>query len=137
MIQLGVDKNDLLFAELTSAVLESSFEILDELGNGFLETVYKNALYVYLKENGFSVDIEQPFNVNFRNHVVGLYKVDLIVEKKVIIELKACKCLLPEHQAQVINYLKVTDLPVGLLLNFGNMKLEYKRLHHPKIHSVI
>jgi PD-(D/E)XK nuclease superfamily len=75
---------------------------------------------------------EQAFEVSFRSHKIGKYIADLIVENRIIIELKCCKVLLPEHQAQLINYLKASERPVGLLVNFGNPKLEYKRLHHPE-----
>ena len=74
---------------------------------------------------------EQPFEVVFRKHKIGKYVADLIVENLIVVELKCCKILLPEHQAQLINYLKASELPVGLLVNFGNPRLEYKRLHHP------
>ena len=74
------------------------------------------------------------FEVYFRERKVGLFIADLVVEEAVIVELKCCKSLAPEHQAQVINYLKATDISVGLLMNFGNRKLEYKRLLHPSIY---
>lgn len=108
---------------------------MNELGTGFLESVYKNALLIALKQRRIPVEIEQLFEVYFRSQKVGLYKADLVVGRSVIIELKCCKCLLVEHQAQVINYLKATHIPLGLLVNFGNKKLEYKRLHHPFSHS--
>lgn len=85
-----------------------------------------------MKQKGLSVLAEQAFEVSFRNHKIGKYIPDLIVENLVIVELKCCKVLLPEHQAQLINYLKASEKPVGLLVNFGNPKLEYKRLHHPE-----
>ncbi len=107
---------------------------MQELGTGFLESVYKKALVVALEEKGAFVEVESAFDVYFRGQNIGLYKADLVLNHTVIIQLKSCKCLLPEHQAQVINYLKATNLPVGLLVNFGNRKLEYKRLHHPIIH---
>jgi len=78
-----------------------------------------------------TVLVEQSFEVVFRNRKIGKYIADLTVENLIVVELKCCKTLLPEHQAQVINYLKASQLPVGFLVNFGNQKLEYKRLHHP------
>src|SRR5215813_8125758 len=86
-----------------------------------------------MKQKGLNVSVEQSFEVVFRNHKIGKYIADLIVENLIVVELKSCKVLMPEHQAQVINYLKASGLPIGLLVNFGNQKLEYKRLHHPKI----
>lgn len=107
---------------------------MNELGIGFLEQVYKNALHVALLEKGLKVEIEKTFEIFFKQHKVGVYKADLIVENSVIIELKCCKCLLPEHQAQVINYLKSSGVLIGLLVNFGIRRLEFKRLLHPSIY---
>ena len=84
-----------------------------------------------MKQKGLDVLAEQTFEVVFRKHKVGKYIADLIIENLIIVELTCSKVLLPEHQAQLINYLKASEKPVGLLVNFGNQKLEYKRLHHP------
>ena len=84
-----------------------------------------------MKQKGLEVLTEQIYEVVFRKHKIGKYVADLVVDNLIIVELKCCRVLLPEHQAQVINYLKASGLPVGLLVNFGNQKLEYKRLHHP------
>ena len=118
-------------SDLTGKILECCFEIMKELGCGFLENVYKNALCVAMKEKGMKVQIEQKYDVVFRKHLIGTYNADLVVNNLIIVELKYCKNLSSEHQAQVINYLKASGLPVGLLINFGSTKLEYKRLHHP------
>lgn len=104
---------------------------MQELGCGFLESVYKNALVIAQKQKGLKLNVERSFEVFFRHQKIGLYTAELVVEETVIVELKCCKCLLPEHQAQTINYLAAADLPVGLLINFGHRNLEYKRLHHP------
>jgi GxxExxY protein len=121
-------------SQLSSAILGSCFEVMNELGIGFLESVYKNALFFALKEKGLLVEAEKSFEVYFKRQKVGLYKADIVVENLIVIELKCCKNLLPEHQAQVINYLVVSNLPVGLLVNFNNKQLDYKRLHHPMYH---
>ena len=107
---------------------------MNELGIGFLESVYKNALFFALREKGLLVETEKTFEVYFKRQKVWLYKADIVVENLIIIELKCCKNLLPEHQAQVINYLVASNLPVGLLVNFNNKQLDYKRLHHPSQH---
>jgi len=117
--------------QLSSEILGSCFEVMNELGIGFLESVYKNALFFSLREKGLSVEVEKCFKVYFKGQKVGFYKADIIVENLIVVELKCCKCLLSEHQAQVINYLVASNLPVGLLVNFNHKKLEYKRLHHP------
>ena len=113
--------------ELTSVILESCFEVINELGAGFLKSVYEKALVVALHQKGSSVTTQVPLKVNFRGVVVGDYFADLIVEGKVLIELKAVGGIHPEHKAQVINYLNATGFDVGLLINFGNPKLEYYR----------
>ena len=125
------NRKNLSHFDLTGNIIHCCFEVMKELGPGFLESVYKNALYIVLREKELSVLTEQAFEVIFRKQKIGRYIVDLVVEDSVIIELKCCSNLLREHQAQLINYLKVTDIPVGLLVNFGNQKLEYRRLHHP------
>lgn len=84
-----------------------------------------------MQEKGLEVETEKRFEVFFRERKVGLYFSDLIINGLVIVELKCCHSLIGEHQAQLINYLKITGLSVGLLVNFGNRKVEYKRLHHP------
>jgi GxxExxY protein len=127
-----VHANDHLpHAVLTGSILKCCFDVMRELGCGFLEVIYKNALIIALKQRGLSLHIEKPFEVSFRQQKIGLYIADLVVEETVIVELKCCKCLLPEHQAQTINYLAAADLPVGLLVNFGHRNLEYKRVVHP------
>ncbi len=130
-------REELAHTELTGKIIGCCIEVIRELGSGFLENVYKNALYIAMAEKGLNVSTEKMFEINFRGHKIGRYKADLVVEELVIVELKCCGALLPEHQAQLINYLKAADIEVGLLVNFGNQKLEYKRLHHPDhfVHS--
>ena len=83
-----------------------------------------------MTQNGLQVEVEKLFEVKFRGAVIGRYSADLVVEKTVIVELKCCEHLLREHQAQVINYLTVAKLPIGLLINFRHRKLEYRRLRN-------
>jgi GxxExxY protein len=99
-----------------------------------LESVYKNALLIQLREKSFKVEVEKRFEVIFREQKIGLYIADIVVEGKVIIELKCCDSLVCEHQAQLINYLKASNILVGLLINFGKRRLDYKRVHHPEYH---
>ena len=120
----------MLHEALTGKILEASFEVIRELGAGFLEGVYQNALLIALRQKGIQAEARVPLSVRFRGEVVGEYFADLLVDGKVIVELKAVKALAPEHQAQLINYLKATGIEVGLLINFGRPKLEYRRLHN-------
>lgn len=94
-----------------------------------MENVYAKALTIVLLEKGLKVQSEVPLSVYFRGKVIGKYNADLIVDETVIVELKAVSALTAEHQAQVINYLKATNIQVGLLINFGRPKIEIKRLH--------
>jgi GxxExxY protein len=119
----------MVLEELTSKILEACFEVANELGHGFLESVYRRALVVALRQKGLSVETEVSLQVMFRGQPVGDFCADLIVERQVLVELKAVRALAPEHQAQVINYLKATGIDVGLLVNFGTPKIEFKRLH--------
>ena len=84
-------------------------------------------MIIALEEAGISVESQKPIDVSFRGRSIGNFYADLLVEEKVIVELKTASALAPEHSAQVINYLNATGIQVGLLLNFGNPKLEYKR----------
>ena len=118
--------------EITHKIIGCCFDVINELGSGFVESVYKKALLIALQENGLPAEEQVPLNVFFRKQNIGFFIADIIVDKKVLLELKAVKKLLPEHQAQVINYLKATGLEVGLLINFGGSKLEYKRHNQMK-----
>ena len=128
------DNIQMLYSELTENILGCCFDVMNELGSGFLESVYKNALFIAMTDKGLNVEAEKRFEVIFRDKKIGLYIADLIVEGTVIVELKCCEQIRPEHQAQVINYLKASEVPIGLLVNFGQRKLEYKRLYHPTNH---
>lgn len=112
--------------ELSRKIIKCFYEVYNELGPGFMESVYENAMCIVLTNYKLSVQRQYPVDVYFREKVIGEFRADIIVEEKVILELKSvCKILL-EHQAQLINYLKATDIDVGLLMNFGNQP-EFKR----------
>lgn len=119
----------LLHSELTKQILEAAFEVNKELGAGFLESVYERSMQVALMQKGISCLLQVPLKVKFREVVVGDFFADMLVEDKVIVELKTVTNLIGQHKAQVINYLKATGIDVGLLINFGNPRLEYHRLY--------
>ena len=119
----------MLYETITEKILEASFEVSNELGAGFLESVYEKSLRIALKDKGLKIQSQVPLAVKFREQSVGVFFADIVVDDVVILELKSVKKLLPEHQAQLINYLKATGTKVGLLINFGNPKLEYRRLY--------
>ena len=116
----------MLYEELTSKIISAFYEVHNTLGFGFLEQVYKNALFMELQERGLKCECEKELKVYYKNKVVGTYRADIVVEDIVILELKVVSSLRLEHEWQLINYLKATDLQVGLLLNFG-LKAEMKR----------
>ena len=123
------------FSEITKAILGCCFDVINTLGSGFVESVYRNALVIALDDSGLEVSAERGFEVVFRGKKIGIFVPDLIVEKQVVVELKSCEHLTGEHQAQLINSLAATNLSVGILANFGKRKLEYKRVHHPAHHA--
>ena len=114
-----MEHNELLHRELTAGILKIFYEVYNELGYGFLERVYQNAMYHELKLQGYEVEPQRKILVNYKDIVVGSYYADLIVNDLVILELKAQDMLTKDHNNQLINYLKSTEFEVGLLLNFG------------------
>jgi len=121
-------EKELPYSELTGVILGCCFEVMKELGPGFQERVYKNALLIAMRQKGLAVEVERAYEVVFRGKIIGRYYADLVVGETVIVELKCCESLIGEHQAQLFNYLKVASLPIGLLVNFRCRKLEWKRL---------
>jgi len=122
-----MEENDVLIPqELIDIILTQFYRIYNDLGYGFLERVYQNALYFALVEQGLKCEAEKPIKVFHDGHVVGDYRADLLVENCVILELKACEELNTAHEAQLINYLKATEIEVGYLLNFGK-KAKFSR----------
>lgn len=121
-----MDADKLKHKEITDLILKGFYEVYNELGDGFLESVYENALHIVLTDYGLSVEKQKEIAVFFRNNNVGEFKTDLIVNDKVIVELKAVRTIDAVHEAQLINYLKATNIEVGLLLNFGR-EPEFKR----------
>jgi GxxExxY protein len=115
---------------LTERIIGCAFQVLNTLGAGFLEKVYENALAHELRKFGLAIVQQQGITVMYDGVVVGHYTVDLLVDKTVIVELKAIKSLDTAHTAQCINYLKATGLPICLLLNFGKPRLEIQRIAH-------
>jgi len=113
-------------SELTGKILGAFFQVQKELGFGFSEKVYEGAMEVLLLDMGFQVGRQQDINVFYRGKVVGEFKADLIVNSVVLLELKSVDKLIDAHSAQLLNYLKATEIEVGLLLNFGR-EAEFRR----------
>jgi len=115
-----------LHQDLTEKIIKAYYNVYNELGYGFLEKVYENALMIELKSLGLNCEKQKPISVSFKGYNVGEYFADIIVENKVIVELKAAEGLVEEHEAQLLNYLRATEIEVGLLFNFGK-KPQFKR----------
>jgi GxxExxY protein len=113
---------------LTEAVIGSVFKVANTLGSGFLEKVYENALAIELQGAGLAFEQQVPITVSYQNQVVGSYIADLVIEGRLLIELKACRALEDAHTAQCLNHLKAMGLPTCLLVNFGTSKPQIKRL---------
>ena len=103
------------------------YSVYSELGSGFLEAVYANALTVLLLRAGLRVEREVPFEIVFHGQSIGRYRADMVVESLVVVEIKAGRCIIKQHTAQLLNYLRASRLKVGLLLNFGTTA-EFRRV---------
>jgi len=114
--------------DLSGRVIACAFEVSNTLGAGFFEKIYEKALCVELDRQGIRFQCQKPVVVEYKNCLVGEYITDIIVEDRLLLELEAVSSLCSEYEAQLLNYLKATELSLGLLLNFGKPKLGIKRM---------
>ena len=112
--------------ELSKKIIAAAYNVHKNLGHGFLEKVYKNALAIEFEDIGLNHVLEAPLEVSYRGRIVGEYFADLIVEDKIVVEVKAVNKIQPVQEVQLVNYLKATSINVGLLINFGE-SVEVKR----------
>ena len=124
--------NDLL-DQKTELIIGISFNVMNELGIGFLESVYHQSFAIALSQKGFEVQSEVSLSVSFRGFNVGNFKADLIIDKEVIVEVKAVDKIVGIHKLQLINYLAGTGLTTGLIINFGNPKIQIAHVFNPKL----
>lgn len=113
--------------ELTRKIIAAAYTVYNRMGFGFLESVYEKCLLIELARAGLRAKSQKSIVVKYENEVVGEFKADIIVEDTVIVELKSVKQIAEAHEVQLVNYLVATDRPVGLILNFGEQKVEVKR----------
>lgn len=118
--------NQFLHKELSNKIIQCFYQVYNTLGFGFLEKVYENALMIEFLKNGIVTQRQKPIKVYYENNPVGDYYADIIVDDSIILELKAAECIIEEHELQLINYLKATNIEIGLLLNFGKTP-EFRR----------
>jgi len=131
----SINQIDMLHKELTDRIIACFYKVYTNLGYGFLEKVYENAMLIELNKNGLKAISQYPIKVNYNGVSVGEYFADIIVEDKVIIELKASANLVPENILQLQNYLKATNIEVGLLLNFGKKPEIRRKTFHNNLKS--
>jgi len=122
-----MDADKFKFKGLTETIIQAAFTVHNTLGSGFLEKVYENALSIELGKAGLKIVQQAPLQVKYNGICVGEYFTDIIVNDKVILELKAVSHILPTHEVQLVNYLKATGIEVGLLMNFAAERVEVRR----------
>ncbi|MET0752315.1 MAG: GxxExxY protein [Pyrinomonadaceae bacterium] len=118
----------IIYKDLSYKIVGLAIQVRKELGFGFLEKVYENALMILLEENGIKAAQQFPIKVTFHGRVIGDYIADILVENSIILELKAQDKIIDIHKAQTLNYLRATGLKLAILLNFGKDRLEHERL---------
>jgi GxxExxY protein len=124
--------SELKYKEITEKIIGATMKVHAALGNGFQEVIYQRALEIELKEMGVFFEREFNMPIFYKNQQIGERRVDFLVEGKISVELKAIINLEPVHFAQARNYLEAYNLEIGLLINFGSISLQFKRLHNPK-----
>lgn len=112
--------------ELIETIVDCAKRVRSQLTPGYEEKIYKNAMFIELRDNGIDIKTEVPFNVYYKDHVIGSYKADMIADRKVIIELKATHTLVPINEVQLVNYLTATGIDDGILINFGSEIIEIR-----------
>ena len=123
---MNADYQDFKHKELTDKIINIFYRVYNKLGYGFLEKVYENAMIIELEKEGILAVSQSAISVSYEGKIIGEYYADILVDNKVIVEIKAIKHLVEENEAQLLNYLKATNMEVGLLLNFGT-KPDFKR----------
>jgi len=125
---MDTNEDKILYKDLSYKIVGLAMEVHNKLGYGFLEKVYENALMVLLHKEGIKAEQQAPISVYFGGEVVGDYYADILIDKKLILELKIAGNIADVHRAQTLNYLKATGLRLAIILNFGKERLEYERL---------
>ena len=125
-----MENNDI--ERLMAQIISSSYDVINSLGTGFLESVYQRALIMELRSKGISCEMEKPIEVFYKGEIVGAYRADIVVEDKIIIETKVCDEIALAHEFQVVNYLKASKIDYGIIINFGTLPLGIKRKFRTK-----
>lgn len=123
-----MNSTNIIYPELSYKIMSAVFEVHKILGPGFVESVYEKALIQELSEKGFNVESQRIINLIYKNKKIGIHRLDLVIDNKVIIEIKAVERLTLAHKAQLTSYLKASGYKIGILINFSKEKAEYKRV---------
>ncbi len=124
---MDTNENKIIYKDLSYKIIGLAIKVHNKLGYGFMEKVYENAMMVLFRKNRIQSKKQAPISVCFEGEIVGDYYADILIENKIILELKAAEKIIDAHRAQVLNYLKATGLELSIILNFGKEKLEYER----------
>ena len=127
--------SELKYKDITEKIIGAAMKVHNELGNGFQEVIYQRALAIEMRYAGLSFEREHKMKIYYRNEEIGERRVDFFVENKIMVELKAIVQLEDVHLAQAKNYLEAYNMEIGLLINFGSVSLQFKRLINPKYQS--
>jgi GxxExxY protein len=124
---MNTNQTEIIYKDLSYKIVGLAMDVHNELGYGFLEKVYENALMLLFREVGIKAEQQKTVSVFFRNQIVGEYCADIIVDNKILLEVKSVEYIVPAHRSQILNYLKATRFRLGLLINFGKETLEHER----------
>jgi len=125
---MATNNTNIIYKNLSYQIMGAIFEVHKELGPGFLESVYEKALLLELASRGMKVDVEKVFDLTYKGKKVGTHRLDLIIEDKVVVELKTVERFAPHHTAQLLSYLKASGHRLGILVNFSKAKVESRRV---------
>jgi len=125
---MATNNTNIIYKNLSYQIMGAIFEVNKELGPGFVESVYEKALLLELASRGMKVDVEKVFDLTYKGKKVGTHRLDLIIEDKVVVELKTVERFAPHHTAQLLSYLKASGHQLGILVNFSKAKVESRRV---------
>lgn len=117
----------MIYGDLTEKIIGCAYRVYNRMGFGFLESVYEKCLLIELERSGLRASTQVPITVRYEGQVVGEFIADLLVEEQIVVELKSVRRLHPVHEAQLVNYLVATGKPLGLLINFGEHRVDVRR----------
>lgn len=128
MARMTTNNTNIIYYDLSYQIMAAIFEVHKTLGPGFIESVYEKALMMEVTSRGMNVDVQKVFDLTYKGKKIGNHRLDLIVEEKIVVELKTVERFAPHHTAQLLSYLKASGYRLGILVNFSKAKVEYRRV---------